>query len=106
MKVNEVMNKIFLKPVIVLVFFMGTLNVSAEDWITEEVLKQLSEVTKELKLLKTEVSTLSAEIKTLKQAGPAARGQNAVKEVELGNLPRLGSKKASIVNSKNREMLR
>ena len=90
------MKNFLLTPIIALAFFMGAVNVSAEEWITEEVLKQLSEATKELKLLKAEVSTLSAEIKSLKSGGPA-RGQNAIKEVELGNLPRLGSKKASIV---------
>ena len=69
-------------------------NVHAEGWITEEVLKQLTEVRQELKLLKGEVKLLNQEVKNLNI--PKNNRQNTITSVELGNLPRLGSSESKI----------
>lgn len=72
-----------------------TSSLYAEDWITEEVLKQLTEVRQELKQLRGEITSLKQDVKNISL--PKAKRQKIVSSVELGNMPRLGSKDASVV---------
>jgi len=88
------MNKFLIKSFFVSVVIVLQFNTYAEDWITEEVLKQLTEVKQELKLLKGEINNLNQEVKGLSLIG--GKRQNVINSVTLGNLPRLGSKESSI----------
>ena len=95
------MRYFFIVPFLILFFSTLQSNIYAEDWITEEVLKQLTEVRQELKLLKGEISILNQEVKNIRlNEGRGANNRkpkNIVGSVELGDLPRLGSKDSSVV---------
>jgi len=62
------------KLVLLLVISMHSVTASAEDWITEEVLKQLSEVRQELKVLQQEVRGLKDQLAQKPSVQPSAGG--------------------------------
>ena len=64
---------------------------AADDWITEEVLKQLTEVRQALKTLTQEVSMLKQKVQVLS----AMPRQNSP-PVQLGTLPMLGAATATV----------
>ena len=82
------MKKIF---IVLCLLFSPVLH--AEDWITEEVLKQLSEVRQELKSLKEEVRGLKSQ---LSQKPPVQAKQAKLAAISLEGSPILGSDKAKI----------
>lgn len=90
------MKKFIISVLCALPMLTISLSAHAEDWITEEVLKQLTEIRQELKFLKGEVNTLNQEVKNL-TVTKNVRQQDVVSSVELGELPRLGSSDANIV---------
>lgn len=91
------LRKLFsIKVISVLALLVLQSNIQAEDWITEEVLKQLTEVRQELKQLKGEISSLKQEVKNLRRSG-GKRANPVVTSVEFGDLPRLGSKDSPIM---------
>ncbi len=77
---------------------IGLLSVAksyaAEDWITEEVLKQLTEIRQELKGMRAELNSLKA-IVTSADNGKRGGASNVV-QVKLGDKPYLGSTGAKI----------
>lgn len=90
------MKVIFTKFLCGLVFLVSTFNIVAEDWITEEVLKQLTEVRQELKQLRGEITSLKQDVNNI-SLPKAKKRQKIVSSVDLGDMPRLGSKDASVV---------
>lgn len=65
---------------------------SEETWITEEVLRQLTEIRQEIKSLRSEVSQLRSTV----VSNAKGKRNPIVKKVELGDSPILGSKDAAI----------
>ena len=86
----------FLKSVLCALFFIPA-AAQAEDWITEEVLKQLSEVRQELKNLQSEIKELKEIIKKQPVAQPSRAANNVNKELSIADTPFLGDNKAKIV---------
>ena len=68
------MKKVSWAAVILVASILSISSAQAEEWITEEVLKQLSEVRQELKALKEEVRGLKQELANKPAARPASKG--------------------------------
>jgi len=77
---------------LVFAFFIGVQGVSAEEWITEEVLKQLSEVRQELKGLKEEVKSL----KEAMSQPSRAQAKPSAGPIDIKDSPFIGENSAQI----------
>jgi protein-disulfide isomerase len=82
-----------LAPVLLSILSLGAFAQSGNDWVAEEVLKQLLDIKTELKALREDV----ARLKTGEGGGVSAPTPGrVVGSVSLGNRPRLGSETAGI----------
>ena len=81
-----------MKTILFLITIFLSSNIQAEDWITEEVLKQLSEIRQELKTLQSEVKGLKDALSNKPVAQPSIRTGN----IELSSSPFIGNKNAEI----------
>jgi len=65
----------------------------SQEWVTEEVLKQLSEVRQELKALQDEVRGLKEQ---LNKAAPSNAANKKLASFKISDSPSIGSDKAKI----------
>lgn len=85
-------SKIFGYMILLTVLFTSSSN--AEDWITEEVLKQLSEVRQELKVLQDEIRGLKDQVAQKPAAAPARNAGGGSLDIE--GAPFMGDSDAEI----------
>lgn len=92
-KVVLKMKKVFISFVLVVALLPNA--VTAQEWITEEVLKQLSEIRQELKVLQDEVRGLKGELANRPSAPSAAAARKAI-TLDISKSPSIGAKGAQI----------
>ena len=81
-----------MKRIVFLITILFSSNLCAEEWITEEVLKQLSEIRQELKYLQQEIKGLKESLANK----PVAQAPVRAGKVDISSAPFIGNKDVKI----------
>ena len=80
---------------LILAFFILPVVAAENEWLSNEVLKQLQEIRRDLKSIKQDVRQLRNDIETIKAERPGNK-KPSIAKVGLSDKPRLGEDSAKI----------